>query len=103
MSTNATSTVAVLSFGMGIAIGLSVMTFMSVGIQNSKKKSGGMYKIQVLGLLLSLAWTMYFLWKMAKATGAAQTMQAQGARMSAKIMGTSGGPTTTNLGTTAVQ
>jgi hypothetical protein len=76
-----------------------VLTFMSIGIQNAKKKSGGKYGMQVLGLLLSLAWTMYFLWKMAKATGATQMMQAQGARL---VMGRTGGAATTNLGTTAV-
>ena len=93
---------AVLTFGMSIAMGIAMLTFMSIGIQNAKKKSGGKYGMQVLGLLLSLAWTMYFLWKMAKATGATQMMQAQGARMSAKIMGTSGGAPATNIGTTAV-
>lgn len=102
MSTVNTPQAAVLSFGMGIAIGLSVMTFMSIGISNAKKKKGGNYGMQVIGLLLSLAWTLYFVWKMAKASGAAQMIQAQGARMSAKIMGRSGASPATNVGTSAV-
>ena len=104
MSDNASGVpkVAVLSFGIGIFIGLAALTFMSVGIQNAKKRRGGNYRLQVLGLLLSLAWTMYFLWKMAKSTGAAQMMQAQGARMSDRLMGRTGGGQVTNMGTSAV-
>ena len=96
MSTNGVAPVAVLSFGLGIAIGLAMITFMSVGIQNAKRRQGGKYSLQVLGLLLSLAWTMYFLWKMAKASGATQ------ARMFDRLMGRTGGGQVTNMGTSAV-
>ena len=102
MSTNGVAQVAVLSFGLGIAIGLAMITLMSVGIQNAKRRRGGKYSLQVLGLLLSLAWTMYFLWKMAEATGATRIMQAQGARMSDRLMGRTGGGQVTNMGTSAV-
>jgi len=101
MSTNGTPQVAVLSFGMGIAIGLAVMTFMSIGISNAKKKKGGNYGMQVLGLILSLSWTLYFVWKMAKATGATQMIQAQGARLAGRVMGRNGSTAATNVGTTA--
>jgi hypothetical protein len=58
-----------LPYMMGIAIGLSSIVFSSAGINNAKTKKGGAYRIQVMGLILAILWTLYFLWKIAKASG----------------------------------
>jgi len=47
-----------------------------MGIANAKKKRGGAYSLQVLGLIISIAWVVVFLWKLAQATGALKQGQA---------------------------
>jgi len=82
---------------VGIAIGVGMIAFSSIGIQNAKTRRGGKYGMQVIGLLLALAWTGYFLWHLAQAIGGDKVVAAQGAR----LMGRAGGPAATNIGTVA--
>jgi NhaP-type Na+/H+ or K+/H+ antiporter len=62
-------TMAHLPYIMGIAIGLSVIAFSSIGISNAKKRKGGSYNLQVIGLVLAILWTLYFLWRMGEVSG----------------------------------
>jgi len=45
---------------------------MSIGIHRAKTKRGSGYIIQVIGLIFSVMWTLWFVWKMAKVAGANQ-------------------------------
>jgi hypothetical protein len=83
MSVNAPNVprVVVLSFTVCIAIGLFLVITNSIGISNAKKKSGGKYGLQVIGLLFAIFWTLYFSYKLVKASGAAAGALAQLSRM----------------------
>jgi|APCry1669190646_1035306.scaffolds.fasta_scaffold164696_1 hypothetical protein len=64
--------VASLSFTTCIVLGLALVTVMSIGIHRAKTKRGSGYIIQVIGLIFSVMWTLWFVWKMAKVAGANQ-------------------------------
>jgi hypothetical protein len=51
-------------------MGFAMVVVTSTGIQNAKRKKGGKYVIQVMGLIASILWTLGFFWKLGKATGA---------------------------------
>ena len=51
-------------------MGFAAVIVTSTGIQNAKRKKGGKYGIQVMGLIVSILWTLGFFWKLAKASGA---------------------------------
>lgn len=69
---------AVISFTICIAMGFAMVVVTSTGIQNAKRKKGGKYWIQVMGLIASIFWTLGFFWKLGKATGANAGRNFQG-------------------------
>jgi hypothetical protein len=79
--------VITLSFAAMIGIGIAMLTFTSIGIENSKSKRGGKYRFLVIGLIGSIVWTIVFAWKFAQASGANKLMAAQGARLVARSTG----------------
>jgi hypothetical protein len=83
MSTNAPNVprTVVLSFTVCIGLGLFLVITNSMGISNAKKRSGGKYGIQVIGLIFSIFWTLFFSYKLVKASGAAAGALAQLTRM----------------------
>ena len=83
MSANAPNVprIVCLSFTVCIALGLFLVITNSIGISNAKKKSGGKYAFQVIGLLFAIFWTLYFSYKLVKASGAAAGALAQLSRM----------------------
>jgi len=98
MSTNAPNVprVVVMSFTMCIALGLFLVIINSIGISNAKRRKGGKYGFQVIGLIFSIFWTLWFSYKLAKASGAAAGALAQLSRMRG------GGPTNASLSGSSV-
>ena len=86
MSTNVPQTQC-LPFVMCIALGVASVLVTSMGISNAKKKGGGTYYLQVIGLIAAIAWTIVFLWKLAQATGALKQGQAIAAGAFSRMRG----------------